>query len=246
MVRERGRPARAMVLACLLVCVLAFAAWPTRAVAASRCIPHGRSRCIPHGRSVAGVRTSRLIDVTSSVLFYVTAEPESHLYWACSRKANRFVLVSREHGAEVGHGIAERLLRPVHLAGNWLIATGVVERECDLKYPGEPPCEAAPDESLLVVDVAGALKTAISTVVVGTPARLSAALVSAAGAVAWLQTPPGGAASLLYGCVAAAAQHRLACPPRLLAQGPIPSASLRLTGMTLRWSAAGQQQSAVL
>jgi len=197
------------------------------------------------------VRTSRLIDVTGSVLFYVTTEPEADLYWACGRKTNRFVLVSREYGVGLGYGVSERLLRPAHLAGNWLIATDVtVNAECgDDKYQDEPPCEP-PGESLLVVDVARGLETRISAVNLllsrGTVAPLSAVLASTTGAVAWLQTPTGDAASLLYGCVAAATKRRLACPPRLLAQGPIPAASLRLTGMTLSWSAAGQQQSSVL
>ncbi len=243
MVGERGGFARAIVAGCVLVCVLSFAAWPTRAEAASR--------CIVHGRSVAGVRSSRLIDVTGSVFFYVTAEHEVKLYWACSRKANRFVLVSREYR---GEGASERLLKPVHLAGDWLIATDVyVNEECgDGKYPDEPPCEEPPAESLFVVDVARGLEARIFNVNFpsflsrGTVAPLSAVLVSAAGAVAWLQTPPAGAASLLYGCVAVATKRQLACPPRLLAQGSIPAASLRLTGMTLSWSAAGQWQSSVL
>jgi hypothetical protein len=196
---------------------------------------------------------------------YLTAQPEADLYWACSRKANRFVLVSREYGAGLSYGVSERLLQPVHLAGVWLIATDItVNADCgDGKYQDEPPCEP-PGESLLVVDVARGLEARISAVNLllsrGTAAPLSAVLVSATGTAAWLQTPPGDRASLLYGCVAAATKRQLACPPRqlacpprqlacpprLLAQGPIPAASLRLTGMTLSWSVAGQQQSSVL
>jgi hypothetical protein len=242
MVRERGGLARAVVAACLLVCVVSLAACPKQAEAASR--------CVAYGRSVAGVRTSRLIDVTSLVLFYVTAEPEADLYWACSRKANRFVLVGREYGAGLGYGVSERLLKPVHLAGDWLIATDItMNAECgDGRYQDEPPCEP-PGESLLVVDVARGLEARISAVNLllsrGSAAPLSAVLVSATGTAAWLQTPAGAGASLLYGCVAAATKRQLACPPRLVAQGPIPAASLRLTGMKLSWSVAGQQQSSV-
>jgi hypothetical protein len=239
MVQGRGGLERPIVAVCLLVCMLSLTAWPTRAEAAAR--------CVAHGRSVAGVRSSRLIDVTSAVLFYVTAETEAHLYWACSRKANRFTLVSREY---VGEGGSDRLVKPAQLAGGWLIATAVTVSECgNGKYQAEPPCEP-PAESLLVVDVARGLETRISDVNLllsrGTAAPLSAVLVSATGAVAWLQTPATDSASLLYGCVAAAAKRQLACPPRLLAQGPILAASLRLTGLTLSWRAAGQQQSGVL
>ncbi len=101
-----------------------------------------------------------------------------------------------------------------------------------------------------MVDVARGLEARIPTVNLllsrGNAAPLSAVLVSAKGAVAWLQTPAADAASLLYGCIGAETKRGLACPPRLLAQGPIPAASLRLTGMTLVWSAAGQRQSSVL
>ena len=149
-------------------------------------------------------------------------------------------------------GYEEGTLIGIQVAGNWLIVTqetgliGVAECE---KYTGESAGCPPASESLLVVNAASGLQGSISDLNLlagGKAGLLSTALLSADGAVAWLQTPEKEAISSLYGCVAAATKRKLVCKSRLVAQGAIPATSLRLAGTTLSWTAAGQQQSSVL
>jgi len=210
-----------------------------------------------HRHAVLGVRTSKIIELTGKVVIYRTSPkseeyaPEHKDVWACDRKSNRFVLVAVEE-VEQEYG-AEGVLSEFHVAGNWLIVnqeTGLTSiAECE-KYGEFESADCPPaSESLLIINAASGLQGSISDVNLlagGKVAPLSTALLSADGAVAWLQTPEKEAISSLYGCVAAATKRTLVCKPRLLAQGAIPAASLRLEDTTLSWTAAGQQQSSVL
>ncbi len=228
---------------CLVAGVLSLTLWSTAAQAAPR--------CVVHGHSVPGIRTSKVVKLTGSMVVYRTKSEEEgkelHDVWACGRKTDRFVLVGRE---EFQPGYEEGTLSRIQIAGNWLIVTqytGLISiAEC-YKYQ-QTPCPPT-NESLLVVNAASGLQGSISDLNLlagGKAGLLSTALLSADGAVAWLQTPEKATISSLYGCVAAATKRELVCKPRLVAQGSIPAASVRLVGKTLSWTAAGQQQSSVL
>jgi hypothetical protein len=208
-------------------------------------------RCVVNGHSVRGVRTSKIIELTGKVVIYRTS-PKSEEYgpsysdvWACGRKSHRFVLVAIEEiNEEYG---TEGALGGFRVAGDWLIArqengqTSVAECE---KYGGIEGQDCPPtSESLLVVNVASGLEGSVSA------AKLPAgsALLSADGAVAWWsQAQEKEAISSLYGCVTATTKRKLVCRPRLIAQGSIPAASVRLVGTTLSWTAAGERRSSVL
>jgi hypothetical protein len=230
---------------CLLAGVLSLAV----SCAAAQAAP----LCVVRGHSVRGVRTSKVIEITSRVVIYRTS-PKSEEYgpkytdvWACGRKSHRFVAIAvEEFNDEYG---TEGMLSGFHVAGNWLIVTqetGQTESaECG-KYQatGSQECPSA-SESLLVVNIASGLEGSVSpfTVPAGT------AMLSADGALAWwsqTQEKEKEAISSLYGCVTTTTRRKLVCKSHLVAQGSIPAASVRLVGTTLSWSAAGQQQSSVL
>jgi hypothetical protein len=231
--------------ACLLAAVLYLAAWSTAAQAAPR--------CVVHGASVGGVRTSRVVALTAGMVVYRTRSAdegkELHDLWACGRRSDRFVLVGRE---ELQPGYEEGALSGIHVAGTWLIVTqetGLTAiSECEKYEYQDPGGCPSPVESLLVVNAASGLQGSVSAGALpgaGQGALLSTALLSSDGAMAWW-TQQKEAASSLYGCLATATKRKLVCRPRLVAQGSIPEASVRLSGRTLSWSAAGQQQSSVL
>lgn len=226
--------------ACLLAAVLYLAAWSTAAQAAPR--------CVVHGASVGGVRTSRVLALTAGMVVYRTRSAdegkELHDLWACGRRSDRFVLVGRE---ELQPGYQEGAMSGIHVAGTWLIVTQETEltaiSECEKYEYQDPGGCPSPVESLLVVNAASGLQGSVSG---GTlPGAGQGALLSSDGAMAWW-TQQTEAASSLYGCLATATRRKLVCKPRLLAQGSIPEASVRLSGKTLSWSAAGQQQSSGL
>lgn len=211
------------------------------------------SRCVVSGHAVSGVRTSQIIERTGEVIIYRT-HPKSEEYgpqyrdvWACDRKSNRFVAIATEElNEEYG---TEGALSGFHVAGNWLIVTreaGQTEiAECE-KYGGIEGQDCSPtSRALLVVDVASGLEGDISAVKL--PA--GSVLLSSEGAIAWwsqTQEKEQEARASLYGCVTATTKRKLSCKPRLVAQGAIPAASVRLVGTTLSWTAAGAQQSSVL
>jgi hypothetical protein len=229
---------------CLLAGVLSLAVWPGVAQAAPA------PRCVVHGRSVGGIRTSRVLELTGGLIVYRTRYAnegqEVDDVWACGRRSNRFVLVGRE---ESQPGYPEGRLSAIHAAGDWLIATqetGLVsEVECEkYEYESADNCPL-PTESLLVVNAASGLGGSLS----GADLPAGSALLSAAGAVAWwsqTQEKEKEAISSLYGCVTLTAKRKLVCKPRLVAQGSIPEASVRLVGTTLSWTAAGERRSSVL
>jgi hypothetical protein len=229
---------------CLLAGVLSLAVWCTAAQAAPL--------CVVRGHSVRGVHTSKVIEITSRAVIYRTTSLKAEEYgpkytdvWACGRKSHRFVAIAvEEFNEEYG---TEGMLSGFHVAGNWLIVTQETGQtgsaECG-KYQaaGSQECPSA-SESLLVVNVASGLEGSISTLPADT------AMLSADGAVAWwsqTQEKEKEAISSLYGCVTTTTRRKLLCKPRLVAQGSIPAASVRLVGTTLSWDAAGQQQSSVL
>ncbi len=227
---------------CVAAILMSFAAWPSAAQAAPRCVVRG------HG--VAGVRTSRIVERTGEVIVYRT-RPISEEYgpqytdvWACDRRSNQFVLVAVEE-FEQEYG-TEGVLRGFHVAGTWLIAvqetgsTGFTECE---KYGGNEQDCPRPTESLLLVDTANGLEGSGPAIGVATPVWLSAD-----GALAWLlgQETQQAASTSLRACVAARAKRGLVCRPRQVAQGAISAASVHLAGKTLSWSAAGQPQSSLL
>lgn len=214
-------------------------------------------RCLVQGHTVRGVRTSKILKLTGAVVVYRTGPTETEYapevadVWACGRKSNRFVLVGREElDQEYG---TEGVLSAIQIAGSWLLArreTGAVALAECYKYTLEnaPNCPST-SESLVLANVARGAQGAISDVNSrpgASPAPVSSSLLSAAGAVAWLQAFEKQPTASLYGCAAAVRRHAVECAPRQIAQGAIPAASLRLVGTTLSWSAAGQPQSSVL
>jgi hypothetical protein len=231
--------------ACLLVVALWLVVLPSAAQAAPR--------CVIDGHSVAGVRTSRVVAQTDSMLVYRTHRAhefeEDRDMWACERKSNRFTLVGVE---EIKEGYEEGTLTGLHVAGHWLIVEQGSEetnaQECEkYDYEGNQTCTST--ESLLILNASSGLEGRISETSLPA-ALLSSTLLSADGAMAWWgqnKPDPGKeAASLLYGCVTATDRHKLVCKPRLIAQGSIPEASVRLVGTTLSWTLAGEQKSSVL
>lgn len=245
--------------ACIIVGVLSFAGWSTSAAAAVR--------CVVRGHAIPGVAHSRVVSVSGEVVVYRTRGPHADTFWACSRRGNRSVLVGRDdtyQTAEEEYG-PTTTLSGLQVAGHWLIVThetGDAEFAGCTKYalsfcPG-------PVDTLVVVDVARGLRGQLASIVTdqtnpnGTVSVVmwSRTLLSAEGAVAWLQrgapettassSSPDGPTSSLYGCVVRITKGTVGCTGRLLAQGDIVAASLRLAAMTLSWTAAGQPQSALL
>ncbi len=202
-----------------------------------------------------------MVKVTHALVVYYVHEPESGLvgetnvYMTCSRTTNRFVEIGSEEPND-GDAPPEDVLSDLQVQGHWLVITQTsgtsAAAECGKYSPNaERECPSA-SESLIVVDVASARKGRIHDVDVfegDDEAPLSPVLVSGDGAVAWLETTEAEATSspgTLYGCVAVPLHESLECKPRTVAQGVIPTASLRLMGKTLSWTAAGQPQSSVL
>lgn len=235
-------------------CLLAVALWPVLLPSAAQAAP----RCVVDGHSVAGVRTSKIVAQTHSMVVYRTHRThefeEDRDMWACERKSNRFTLVGVE---EIKEGYEEGTLTGLRVAGPWLIVDQGSEEtnaeECGkYDYEGNQTCTST--ESLLIVNASTGLEGRISEAslaaafVSNTP--LSTEQLSADGAMTWWaqdKPEPGEeAASSLYGCVAATERHKLVCAPRLVAQGSIPEASVRLVGTTLSWTLAGEQKSSML
>jgi hypothetical protein len=202
-----------------------------------------------------------VVKVTHALVVYYVREPESglvgetNLYMACSRRTNRFVDIGSEE-PNVDYGPPEGELSDLQVQGNWLVITQTsgtsASAECG-KYSQDAEKECpSPSESLIVIDVASAHKGRIGDVSVvegDDEPPLSPVLISGDGAVAWLETTEAEATSspgTLHGCVATPLHKGLECKPRLVAQGVIPTASLRLIGKTLSWTVAGQPQSSVL
>jgi hypothetical protein len=241
----------------LAVLALTLAASPAPASAAVR--------CTARGHAIPGVAHSRVIATGSEVLVYRTPGTSADRIWACSRTDDRVVFVGHDdsrQGANEEYG-PTTTLGEFHLAGNWLLAiheTGAEEAVGCGKYAAYP-CPGALD-TLLAFNVARRAGSALASVVAGgtdaagnvSPVRWSGTLLSPVGGVAWLRVDTGepeGAASSrqtssLYGCRLTVTGARLGCRQRLLAQGEIPAASLRLAGRRLSWSEAGQALSALL
>jgi hypothetical protein len=230
---------------CLLAGVLWLVLLPSSAQAAPR--------CVVDGHSLAGVRSSKVIAQSSSMIVYRTHRKhefeEDRDMWACDRKSERFTLVGVE---EIKEGYEEGTLTGLHVAGSWLIVEQGSEetsaQECGkYDYEGNQTCTSS--ESLLIVNAASGLEGRISEA--SLPATvLPSALLSADGAMAWWeqQAPVPGqeAVSSVYGCLALTQRHRLICKPSVVAQGAIPKASVSLVGKTLSWTAAGVRRSSVL
>jgi hypothetical protein len=202
-----------------------------------------------------------VLEVTHALVVYYIREPESgeigetDLYMACSRRTGRFVEVGSEE-PNVDYGPPEDELSDLQVQGNWLVITQTsgasASAECG-KYSQDAERECpTTSESLIVIDVASAHKGRIRDVNVRESideAPLSPVLISGDGAVAWLETTAAQTTSssgTLRGCVAVLLHGGLECKPRLVAEGVIPTASLRLMGTTLTWTSAGQPQSSVL
>lgn len=202
-----------------------------------------------------------MVKVTHELVVYYVREPESGLvgetnvYMACSRRTNRFVEIGSEE-PNGGDAPPEDVLSDLQVQGHWLVITQTsgtsAAAECGKYSPdAERECPSA-SESLIVIDVESGRKDRIRDVSVlegDDEAPLSPVLISGDGAVAWLDTTEVEATmspGTLYGCVAVPPHKGLECTPRVVAQGVIPTASLRLTGKTLSWTAAGQPQSSLL
>ncbi len=247
MIGRLRRCVRSASAGCLVTGIVSLAACPAAAQAAQH--------CVVRGHSIPGVRTSRVIEHTGEVVVYRTRlkseeYEQKNDVWACDHKTNRFVfLAEEEENEEYG---TEGALSDFQVAGSWLIviqdngAIGAAECEKYQLGDSELNCPSI-SESLVVVNAAHGLIGTISSR--NLPA--GAALLSAEGAIAWWSQAPAqgvekeGVASL-YGCLAAATTRKVVCKPRLVAQGQIPDASVRLRATTLSWTAAGQQQSSVL
>jgi hypothetical protein len=239
--------------------VLSFAGWSTPAEAAVR--------CVVRGHAIPGVAHSRVLSVSAEVVVYRTRGPSADGFWACSRRRNRFVLVGRDdsyQSAEEEYGPTTTLSQ-LHVAGNWLIVThetGAAEFAGCTKY-AISSC-TGPLDTLVVVDVARGLRGQLATIITdqtdasgkGSQVMWSRTLLSPMGAVAWLQkgeaetqaaSPPlAASASSLYGCRVTIMKGTVGCTKRLLAQGDIDTATVRLTATTLSWTASGQLHSALL
>ena len=239
--------------------VLSLAGWCTPAEAAVRCVV--RAQAIP------GVAHSRVVSTSGEVVVYRTRGPSADGFWACSRRSNRFVLVGRDdtyQSAEEEYGPTTTLSH-FHVAGNWLIAThetGDAEFAACSKY-AISPCRGAVD-TLVVVNVSRGLRGQLASIITdqtSASGKISQAmwrrtLLSPDGAVAWLQTrgpetdasspPPDESTSSLYGCLVTIMKGTVGCTGRLLAQGDIVAASLRLAATALSWTVGGRSQSALL
>lgn len=212
-------------------------------------------RCAVRGHSVPGVRTSKVVKSTGTLVVYRTRlkseeYEENRDVWECDRKTNRFLLIGEEQdNLEYG---TEGALSGFQLAGSWLIVTlrnGTIEEsECEKYHPDEPASECqSTTESLIVVNGARGLMGIIS----GKSLPAGSALLSADGAIAWWsQAPAQGTeeqgVSSLYGCLSATTKRTVVCKPKLVAQGQIPESSVHLVANTLSWTAAGQPQSSTL
>lgn len=243
--RQLGGRVGCAAIGCVLAGVLSLALAPGVAQAAPR--------CVVHGHSIAGVRTSKVVALTGTIVVYRTHRKhefeEDRDMWACDRRSNRFTLVGME---ELKIGYEEGSLSELHVAGNWLIvdqgSEEVGAEECG-KYDveGNQSCESS--ESLLIVNASSGLEGRVSEASLRT-AALPSALLSADGALAWWEeqkTEAGKEAlATLYGCAIVTQRHGLQCKPRVIAQGAIPQASVSLSGKTLSWTAAGAPQSSLL
>jgi len=234
-------------LACLSAGVLSLAAAAAPAQAAGHCVvPRSRQR--------------HVVKVTRALVVYYVHKPESakagetNLYLACSRATNRFVEIgSEEPDPEYG---PEDGLSDLQVQGNWLVMTqtsgAVAAAECGKYSTGSASTCPSTEQSLIVIDAAGGRKGEVRDVGVLEGADeppLSPVLISSDGALAWLQGPEAESTTspgTLYGCVATPLRRGLACKPREVARGVIPTASLRLTGTTLSWTVSGQPGSSVL
>jgi hypothetical protein len=231
-------------------------------------------RCAARGNAIPGVAHSRVVSVNGEVVVYRTRGPSADHFWACSRRGNRFVLVGPDdtyQSAEEEYGPTTTLSQ-FHVAGNWLIVThetGADEFVACSKYAFYP-CPGAVD-TLVVVNVARGLRGQIARIITDqtnaggkvSQVTWSRTLLSPKGAVAWLQTggpetkasgpetkvsspSPDEITSSLYGCLVTIMKGSVGCTGRLLAQGDIAAASLRLAATILSWTAGGQAQSALL
>jgi hypothetical protein len=223
--------------------------------------------CRPHGRTIAGVRHSRITQSSGTTIVYRTRGSDSDAYWACRRGRPGRVLIGyddsfQQGGSEYG---ATTLLSDFHIAGPWVIAvneTGEDQAQVCTKYQPGGPCPG-PTDALLVANVARRLDgilaqiAASTTDASGNVTNLSWArtLVSAAGAVAWLQSGTQYAKgatqgtpmpSSLEGCVVSAHGGGLGCTPKTLDTGALGAAALQLNGTTLNWQNAGQAKTASL
>jgi hypothetical protein len=226
----------------------------------------GVGGCAVQRHAIVGVRHSRVIAASGTVVLYRVRGAGADTYWACRRGSGGRVLIGRDDrfqkgGSEYG---ATSTLSDIHLGGYWV--TAIAETGADMfavctKYVSYP-CPS-PVDTLVVVDVRSGAHGSLTRVLAdtsdatgsGTTTTWKRTLLSAKGGVAWLlssasYTQASGSASpvsALYGCVTMGDGHGgIGCTPRLLGQGSIVAASLALTGTTLRWTSGAQRQSASL
>jgi hypothetical protein len=238
---------------------LAAAWWATPASAATG--------CRPQGHAIAGVRHSRIVQTSGTTIVYRTRGADADTWWACRRGRAGRVPIGQDDSFQAGgseYG-ASTVLSRLHIAGPWVIAVNETGDDSALtcsKYQPQGPCPS-PSDALLVANVARRLHGRLAQIATnatdasGNVTTLSWArtLVSAAGAVAWLQsgtqyakgsTQGTTAPSSLDGCVVSAQGGGLGCAPRTLDTGDVNAASLQLTGTTLSWQTGGQAKTATL
>jgi hypothetical protein len=249
------KPAKPVAGAALAIALLALAPVTRTAAFGS---PSGRSvRCTVRAHSIPGITGSRVLSTHGEVIIYRTRGRVFDTLWACTRGQGRGAAIGRDESyqaREDEYG-PEMTLGPVRVAGNWVMATqeqGSAQEAACLKYMG--PCPGHSD-TLVIGDATTGLTARPAHIVtaqldgegnVQQTLSFTRALLSPAGAAAWLEESRSGTATStrLFACLASTVGRRMTCAARELAEGQIDSRSLQLAQTTVSWTQAGQPHSA--
>lgn len=127
----------------------------------------------------------------------------------------------------------------IRTAGDWVTAIHEEDNSPECGKYGETECSGR-STTLVVVNIALGLSVR-EKIYFPTP-KTAKWLLSAQGGVAWLEDAPAE----LHGCAATVVGGKLTCPELTLSTGPVDSGSIRLSGMTLTWTAADGIHSATV
>lgn len=242
---------RALIAAGLTALVAATA--PAAAQAAA-------PRCTPTGQAIAHVPRSHVLATSGPLVVYRVRGANEDTLWACQRGSRTRGLVGHDDSFQSSDGEygPSTTVGDLHLAGRWVLAT--IETgddafsECT-KYQ-QQGC-TGPIDALVLVDAATGERLTVSRILTvalsQTLTRWLDTALSPLGAVAWLtETTPvigngdGPSSEVLQGCLVRAAGTSLSCPGTTLSSATVDPHSLVFAGATLRWTVAGQPQSATL
>jgi hypothetical protein len=246
------------VLAPIVVALCTLAGWSASAEASPP--------CTVRGHVIAGVAHSRVISTKGEVVVYsVRRESEQQrvdTVWACERKHDRRVRVGFDESLPIenlgeGH-VPNKTLEHVQIAGPWILATQTEEEDEDGCFKYELSTCNGPRNTLVIADAAQGLTASVASIrdyveepsrlgYVKTPARAWVrTLLSPQGGLAWVEEFGAARAISLHGCLAKAGRGRIGCAMPMQAEGAIEPGSVRLSGTTLTWMAAGSAQAVVL